>query len=102
MRFPIVKQWQWDLHMGTQRAHIVLPQELLAEIDAEVGPRGRSAFLVETAQAELRKRRLLAFLANDEPAWKPENHPELAEGAAKWVRSVRKASGAAHMRRAKR
>lgn len=86
--------------MGTQRAHIVLPQQLLAEIDAEVGPRGRSAFLVETAQAELRKRRLLAFLANDEPAWKSENHPELVDGAAKWVRSLRKASGAAHTRKA--
>ena len=88
--------------MGTLRAHIVLPEQLLAEIDAEVGPRGRSAFLVETAQAELRKRRLLAFLAKDDPAWKPENHPELAKGAAKWVGSLRKESGAAHTRRAKR
>lgn len=88
--------------MGTQRAHIVLPQELLTEIDAVVGPRGRSAFLVETAQAELRRRRLLAFLANDEPAWKKENHPELAKGAAKWVRIVRSESGAAHASRGKR
>ena len=36
--------------MGSQRAHIILPQELIEEIDAVVGPRGRSAFLVETAR----------------------------------------------------
>jgi metal-responsive CopG/Arc/MetJ family transcriptional regulator len=44
--------------MGSQRAHIILPQELIEEIDAVVGPRGRSAFLVETARAELRRRPL--------------------------------------------
>ena len=55
--------------MGSQRAHIILPQELIEEIDAVVGPRGRSAFLVETARAELRRRRLLTFLRDDQPAW---------------------------------
>ena len=58
-----VAQSQWDFAMGTRRAHIVVPEQLLAEIDAEVGPRGRSAFLVETAQGELRRRPLLTFLA---------------------------------------
>jgi hypothetical protein len=80
--------------MGSQRAHIILPQELIAEIDAAVGPRGRSAFLVETARAELRKRRLLAFLQDPEPVWKDEDHPELAEGTEGWVRGLRQESGA--------
>jgi hypothetical protein len=66
--------------MGTQRAHVVLPVALVAEIDAMVGPRGRSAFLAEVAQAELRKRKLLAFLKREEPAWKDEDHPELKDG----------------------
>jgi hypothetical protein len=75
--------------MATQRAHVVLPEELIKEIDKVVGPRGRSAFLVETAKAELKRRRLLAFLSSDEPAWKDEDHPELANGTYAWVRSLR-------------
>jgi hypothetical protein len=80
--------------MATQRAHIVLPADLIAEIDSTVGPRGRSAFLAETARAELKKRKLLAFLRNPEPAWKDENHPELKDGAAAWVRHLRQESDA--------
>lgn len=75
--------------MTTQRAHVVLPQDLLTEIDGLVGPRGRSAFLVETARAELQRRRLLAFLNSNEPAWRDEDHPELAAGAQAWVRALR-------------
>jgi hypothetical protein len=75
--------------MGAQRAHIVLPAELIEEIDSEVGPRGRSAFLADLARAELKRRKLLSFLRSDEVIWKDEDHPELAEGADKWVRSMR-------------
>ena len=76
--------------MATQRAHVVLPAKLLQEIDALVGPRGRSAFLVETAEKELKRRRLKAFLQRTEPAWKDEDHPEIAAmGTAAWVRSQR-------------
>jgi len=78
--------------MGMQRAHIVLPDELIEEIDSVVGPRGRSAFLVETARAELRRRQLLSFLRSDEPAWKEEDHPELASGSSAWVKSLREES----------
>jgi hypothetical protein len=78
--------------MATQRAHIVLPGDLIAEIDSAVGPRGRSAFLVETARAELRRRKLLAFLRSDCPAWQSESHPELAAGTAAWVKGIRSES----------
>jgi hypothetical protein len=76
--------------MGIQRAHILLPDELVREIDSLVGPRGRSAFLVETARAELRRRRLLSFLRDDKPAWATKDHPELASGALAWVKRLRK------------
>ncbi len=72
-----------------RRAHILLPQELVGEIDAIVGPRKRSAFLVETARAEIRRRRLLQFLESAEPAWKDKDHPELAKGSVAWVRKLR-------------
>lgn len=78
--------------MATQRAHIVLPEDLIAEIDSAVGPRGRSAFLVETARAELRRRNLLSFLRSDQPAWQDRDHPELASGSAAWVRKIRRES----------
>jgi hypothetical protein len=76
--------------MGSQRAHIVLPDDLIQEIDSVVGPRGRSAFLVETARAELRRRRLLSFLRSDQPAWQEQHHPELATGTATWIKNLRR------------
>jgi hypothetical protein len=72
-----------------RRAHIFLPEDLLKEIDALVGPRGRSAFLVETARNEVRRHRLLQFLESKEPAWKEEDHPDLSGGAGNWVRKLR-------------
>ncbi len=71
---------------------MVLPEQLIHEIDALVGARGRSAFLVQTAQAELKRRKLLAFLGNDEPAWREQDHPELAGGAEARVRGLREES----------
>jgi hypothetical protein len=75
--------------MATKRAHILLPDDLLLEIDSLVGPRGRSAFLVETARSEVRRLKLLQFLENSEPAWKDKDHPELAKGTDAWVRNLR-------------
>lgn len=74
---------------SVRRAHILLPQELVGEIDEIVGPGKRSAFLVETARAEIRRRKLLQFLESEEPAWNDEDHPELAKGSAAWVRGLR-------------
>jgi hypothetical protein len=78
--------------VGTQRAHILIPGDLLREIDALVGPRGRSAFLLETARQEVQRRKLLRFLESGEAAWKAEAHPELKGGAETWVRALRKQS----------
>jgi hypothetical protein len=75
--------------MPTRRAHILLPEDLLREIDALVGSRGRSAFLVETARNEVRRQKLLQFLEGKNPAWKDTKHPELAGGATAWVRKLR-------------
>jgi hypothetical protein len=47
-----------------------LPDEPSEEIDSAAGPRGPSAFLVETARAELR--RLLAFRHSREDLRLPE------------------------------
>jgi hypothetical protein len=78
--------------MKRKRTHILLPQALIREIDRMVGPRGRSAFLVETAQEAVKRRKLLQFLENDEQAWKDGAHPEMSGGSAVWVKKLRKES----------
>ena len=75
--------------MTVRRAHVLLTEDLLEEIDALVGPRGRSAFLVETARNEVRRQKLLQFLESKRPAWQDHDHPDLKEGTAHWVRRLR-------------
>jgi len=75
--------------MRHKRTHVLLPEDLLSDIDALVGQRGRSAFLVEVLRQEIKRRRLLAALSHPEPAWKDADHPELAGGAETWVRELR-------------
>ena len=76
----------------SRRAHVLLPEDLVREIDSLVGARGRSAFLVETAREAVRRRKLLRFLSDDKPAWSVSAHSELARGAAAWVRQLRRES----------
>jgi hypothetical protein len=77
--------------MATLRTHIVIPAKLAKDIDELAGPRGRSAFLVEAAENEVRKQKLLAFLDRGQPAWRDEDHPEIAaQGAAAWVHDLRR------------
>ncbi len=68
--------------MATRRAHVVLPDDLVSEIDKIVGARGRSAFLAELARREIKRRNLLAMFQRNEPIWKDEDHPELKDGAS--------------------
>ncbi|OLB36942.1 MAG: hypothetical protein AUH11_09950 [Acidobacteria bacterium 13_2_20CM_57_17] len=78
--------------MKSKRAHILLPYDLVKEIDSIVGPRGRSAFLVETAREAVRRRKLLRFLESNAPAWSDADHPELRRSAAEFVRELRQES----------
>jgi hypothetical protein len=80
----------------TKRTHILLPEDLAREIDAIAGRRGRSAFLVKTAQEALRRAKLLRVLQSDKPIWKGEDHPELKNGSMKWVRKLRKENERRH------
>ena len=88
--------------MATTRTHVILPAEVLREIDALVGQRGRSAFLAEVAQQEVRRRKLLAVLDRKDPAWKAKDHPELKRGAAAWVSKMRRSEQKLRDRSAKR
>ena len=75
-----------------RRAHIVMSAELIAEIDAQVGPRRRSRFIEDAVTEKLRRqRRVEAFdrvvgsLKDvDIPGW------ETPETAAQWVHDLRR------------
>jgi len=42
----------------TRRAHVLIPDDLLRELDALVGPRRRSEFFVEAAREKVARERL--------------------------------------------
>ncbi len=67
----------------------MLPIDVVADIDKLVGKRGRSAFLTELARRELKIRHQREVLRETVGAWKSEDHPELAQGSAAWVRQIR-------------
>ncbi len=78
--------------MNTQRTHVVIPNELVAEIDVLVGKRGRSRFLVNAARKELLRRRQLDALERATGAWDDSRHPELRRGSEKFVAKLRRES----------
>jgi hypothetical protein len=73
------------------RTHVVLPPELLAEIDRLVGPRRRSQFFVEAVSEKLARlklsevaQRVAGSLADaDTPLW------GTPEAASRWVHTTR-------------
>lgn len=77
------------MRSASHRTHVVIPQNVVAAIDAVVGARGRSRFLVEAAERELRRLAQSKALEQAAGTWKREDHPELEKGAAAWVRSLR-------------
>ena len=80
--------------MSTRRAHVVLPEDLVSQIDKIVGSRGRSAFLADLARREIKRRHLIEVFKTEEPIWRDQDHPELKDGAAEWVRKMRAESEA--------
>jgi hypothetical protein len=76
----------------SRRAHIILPVDVLADIERLVGKRGRSAFLTEIARDEIQRRQQRNALLAAKGAWKDEDHPELKDGAAAWVHQMRSES----------
>ena len=75
--------------MNAKRTHVVLSEQLVKDIDSLVGTRQRSSFLTQAAENELMRLRQLKALDQLVP-WEEKNHPELKQGAAKWVSKLRK------------
>jgi Arc/MetJ-type ribon-helix-helix transcriptional regulator len=75
-----------------KRTHVVIPEQLVKQIDLLVGSRQRSSFLTEAAEKELMRRRQIEALKAAAGAWKDKDHPELRQGSAGWVRKLRQES----------
>jgi Arc/MetJ-type ribon-helix-helix transcriptional regulator len=75
--------------MAQKRAHVFIPEKLLAEIDKLVGKGKRSSLITEILDHEIRRRRLMQILDDAAGSWKDEDHPELKDGAYAWVRQMR-------------
>jgi hypothetical protein len=84
--------FQWGLAVNIKRTHVVIEERLVKDIDRLVGPRRRSSFLTEAAEEKLMRYRQIAALKAAAGAWKDEDHPELSQGSAKWVRKIRQES----------
>lgn len=74
------------------RTHMVLPEELVKQVDAMVGKGKRSRFVAEAVREKLRREALLAALQETAGTLTKESHPEWAtpEKVASWVRASRK------------
>ena len=77
------------------RTHVILPDDLLEEIDKLVGERKRSEFISDAASKERKRRRLIEAARLADGSLRDAETPpewETSEGAAAWVRSLRHGS----------
>lgn len=76
------------------RTHVLLPEDLVKEVDALAGKGKRSRFVEEAIREKLRKEKLLSALAETAGMLSAEDHPEWAtpEKVASWVRESRRES----------
>ena len=73
----------------SKRTHVILPVEVVADIDKLVGKRGRSAFIAEVAREEILRRKQRSALRKAAGSWRDKDHPELKQGSAAWVNRMR-------------
>jgi Arc/MetJ-type ribon-helix-helix transcriptional regulator len=75
--------------VAQKRTHVSFSERLLTDIDELLGKGKRSAFLTEIAEREVRRRKQLRALDAAAGCWKSEDHPELKNGSAAWVKELR-------------
>jgi hypothetical protein len=81
--------------MKSQRAHVLLPEDLVSRRNRCLGRSSRVQFLSRKNSAPgSSPQKLLHFLETKDPAWKSQDHPELAGDATAWVHKLRSQSEA--------
>ena len=71
------------------RTNLLLPKELIEEVDRYAGPRGRSRYVAEALALRLRRDRLLTAVTTTAGAWR--DHPlfPTSDAVVEWVRERR-------------
>lgn len=79
------------------RTHIVLPREIVDEVDRLVGHRRRSQFMTEAVREKLRREKLTAALAATAGVLKDVDIPHWStpEKTSAWIRDLRREDDAA-------
>jgi metal-responsive CopG/Arc/MetJ family transcriptional regulator len=62
------------------KAHLVLPREILEEVDQIAGKRKMSLFIAEATREKLERERFLKILEETKGAWSNRSHTELKTG----------------------
>ncbi len=73
------------------RTNLMLPPDLVAEVDRIAGPRNRSRYVTEAVQARLRRDHLKEVWDRSFGILNAEDHPEwvTSEMVVEWVRALR-------------
>lgn len=73
----------------TVRTNLLLPKELVDDVDHYAGPRGRSRYVAEALTERVRRDRLREVVLATAGAWK--DHPlfPTSEAVVEWVRERR-------------
>jgi metal-responsive CopG/Arc/MetJ family transcriptional regulator len=77
------------LKTATCWTNVALPSRLISAIDAAVGRRGRSRFILRAAERELKRLAQVKALRSAAGSWADRDHPELRKGSAAWVNRIR-------------
>ena len=74
----------------TVRTNLLLPEDVVADVDRIAGPRGRSRYVAEAIRERLRRDERMAAAREAAGAWK--DHPLFPtdESVVEWVRELRR------------
>lgn len=74
-----------------KKAHVIIDENILKEIDRLMGKKKRSSFIAGAAKKELKRFNQLLLLKKLKGTWKDEDHPDMnsKNGTYKWVRKQR-------------
>lgn len=72
-----------------RRTHVIVPEELIREVDRLSGKRKRSQFITQAIKKEIQRLNYISAVRETAGIWKEEDHPELKDGSENWVRKLR-------------
>jgi len=72
-----------------KRTHIVVPEELIREIDRLSGKRKRSQFITRAIKREIQRLNYIIAVRETSGTWEDNSHSELSDGSESWVRTLR-------------